>query len=255
MAHSLNIKTEAIHLRKEGNSLKEIAEKLRISKSTASLWLSEIELSAEAQQRLVKKQMLGQYKTTLIRKRKRSEDKHKRNGLAKEMLSQIKLNTNHKKLLCSLLWWCEGNKEFSRVRFTSSDYTLISNFLRLFREAFILDESKFRALIHLHTYHEDIKQKEFWNKITKIPLSQFSKSYQKSHTSKRTKDQYQGCITITYYDARIAKELESIYTMFSSFERVRSEMVSQQSPKLLFQVRVLASPQKLYNIKNTLLLI
>lgn len=216
MAHSISKKALALKLRKKGFSLMEISDKLHISKSTASVWLAKVELSSLAKKRLEKKQVIGQYKTLLIRKKLREFNKQKRERLAETILAKIQFDKNLLKLLCALLWWCEGNKEFTRIRFTSSDSTLINNFLKLFRKAFMVDESKFRALVHLHSYHIDDKQKEFWSKITKIPLSQFSKSYKKNNTAKRTKENYQGCITITYYDATIAKELESIYTMFSS---------------------------------------
>jgi orotate phosphoribosyltransferase-like protein len=48
----LEIKRKAIALRKRGYSVKEIAEKLHIAKSTSSLWVREIKLNKKAQQRL-----------------------------------------------------------------------------------------------------------------------------------------------------------------------------------------------------------
>lgn len=119
------------------------------------------------------------------------------------------------KLYCALLWWCEGNKQLSYVRFTSSDPTLIANYLLVLRKGFTIDESKLRVLIHLHAYHDEKKQKSFWDEITKIPLSQFHKSYQKTNTGIRTHNNYQGCIAVSYYDAKIAKELEAIYNAFT----------------------------------------
>ena len=119
------------------------------------------------------------------------------------------------------MWWCEGNKNSSFLRFTSSDVTLIKNYLSLLREGFTLDESKFRVLVHLHAYHNNDIQKKFWSKITRIPLSQFNKSFQKVNTGKRTRKDYPGCIALTYYDVRIAKELEALYNEFTKFRGVR----------------------------------
>lgn len=216
MAYHLTIKTKAIALRKKGFSLKEIAEKLNIAKSTASTWLSSINLSISAQKRLANKQILGQYKTVLLKRRLREKQEKALEKIAFELLKKIFLSKELAKLCCALLWWCEGNKDTSMIRFTSSDPTLIKNFLFLLRSGFNIDRSKFRALLHLHAYHNEIKQKNFWSRIAKIPLKQFHKSYHKLNTGKRIQNAYPGCIAISYYDAKIAKELKAIYNAFSN---------------------------------------
>ncbi|NQU83696.1 MAG: hypothetical protein HQ536_03210, partial [Parcubacteria group bacterium] len=71
MAYPLKIKEKAIKLRKKGYSLKEISEKLKIAKGTASIWLNDVKLSQKAQERLQKREILGQYKSHLIRRKKR----------------------------------------------------------------------------------------------------------------------------------------------------------------------------------------
>lgn len=134
---------------------------------------------------------------------------------AQELLAIVPYNPSFAKVLCSLVWWCKEDKNESYVRFTNSDETLIRNFLTLFRQGFLLDERKFRVLVHVHQHHNEKPQKQFWSRITKIPLNQFHKSFQKANTGKRQHDNYQGCIAITYYDAKIAKELEAIYNAFT----------------------------------------
>ena len=55
--HSSKLKQRAISLRKTGASLAEIALILGISKSTASLWLSTVQLTKLAAMRLSTKQL------------------------------------------------------------------------------------------------------------------------------------------------------------------------------------------------------
>lgn len=216
----IEVKTKAITLRKRGYSLNEISEKLHIAKSTASTWLSNINLSNVAKNRLEKKQILGQYKTMLIRKKLREKLNKERDKVALKLLSKIGESKELYKLCCALLWWCEGSKNSTSVRFTNSDPTLIKNFLTSIRLGFKLDESRFRAVIHIHSYHIDKKQKLFWSNITNIPLQQFWKSYRKPNTGKRRKNNYPGCISITYYNSKIARELEAIYNMYSKIRGV-----------------------------------
>lgn len=215
MSHSYLIKQKAIQLRKRGTSLKEISEKLNIAKSTASVWLQDILLSSHAQDILTNKQQLGHYKTILKRKKLREAKKQLDVKNAVKIFKSLNASSNTMKIYCALLWWCEGNKETRLVKFTNSDPTLIKNFLLTLRSGFSLDESKFRVLIHLHEYHNESTQKTFWTNVTKIPLTQFHKSYLKPHTGKRQHPNYQGCIAVTYYDAKIAKELEALYNAFT----------------------------------------
>lgn len=214
MSYPIDLKEKATQLRKKGYSIKEISKKFKIAQSTSSLWLSNIELPFQAQERLRKKKILGQYKAVLVKRKKRELD---RNKLLKEvalMLSKLKESRELYKLYCSLLYWCEGNKDGAFVRFTSSDPTLIKLFISLLRKGFKVDEAKFRGLIHLHSYHDETKQKLFWSAITEIPLYQFNRSYRKPNTGKRKQENYPGCIAISYYDSKVAKELKAIYNIF-----------------------------------------
>lgn len=210
-------KTKAIRLRQKGFSLLEISKELHIAKSTASLWVRQISLSEEAQIKLIQKQTLGQSHAVNVKRAAREEQIKLMQQNATEMMQTVPYSQTFSKIYCALLWWCEGNKNESFVRFTSSDETLIGNFLQVFRQGFLLDESKFRGLVHIHTYHDDEIQKAYWSKVTKIPLKQFHKSFQKSNTGKRKHENYQGCIAVTYYDAKIAKELEAIYNAFTVY--------------------------------------
>lgn len=88
---------------------------------------------------------------------------------------------------------------------------MIFTFISLLRKSFTVDESKFRALVQLHEYHEENKIINFWSKITKIPVSQFTKSYLKPNTSKVIRKDYKGTLRIVYYNSQIAHELKAIY--------------------------------------------
>ncbi len=220
MPYQIEIKEKAVNLRKRGYSIKEIAFKLHISASTSSEWLSGIVLSSMAQKRLARRKILGQYKSIFIRKKIREQQKVILEEEAFKLLSTIPVSHNLAKVYCSLIWWCEGAKNTTSVKFANSDPTLISNFLYLLRSGFKIDESKLRALVHIHEYHNDKTQKQFWSKVTNIPLTQFHRSYLKPNTRKRIKENYPGCLGLVYYDARVAKELEAIYNTFSKLRGV-----------------------------------
>lgn len=209
------MKEKAVKLRTKGYSLSEISGILKIYKSTASIWLSNISLSATAQKRLKKRHILGQYKSMKTARQKRKLLKESFDKIAINSLRQLRLNKELYKLLCSFLFWTEGGKSTdSYVFFTNSDPKMVATFVKLLRGSYELDERKFRAMVHVHEYHDEEEVKRFWSKIINIPFSQFSKSYRKSNTGKRIRKGYMGTIRIRYYDYKIALELRSIYNSF-----------------------------------------
>lgn len=202
------LKTKAEELRRKGYSFREISEKLKISKSTASLWLRDVELSKIAKNRIFKLGVEGRNKgNTSVRKRISKEDK--RIVLdAKKSVDNCVLLQNDLKIVCALLYWCEGGKtEKSQLTFVNSDPELIRYFISTFREAFNVEEGKFRILLHVHKYHNMEKQIEFWSKITGIPKNQFTKPFCKTNTGKRIKKDYQGCVSIRYYGRKVRQEI------------------------------------------------
>jgi hypothetical protein len=73
--------------------------------------------------------------------------------------------------------------------------------------ATVVNESKFHPCVHLHEYHSLEMQLDFWSKVTNIDKRQFIRPYIKGHTAKRKREGYQGCISIRYYDADLARRL------------------------------------------------
>lgn len=214
MYYDLEIKTQAVNLRKKGHSINEISDQLHISKSTASLWLRSTFLSPSALLRLQDRRLAGREKAKkILLNKSRNKDKTAKDQALKT-LSNVSTTKETSKLVCSLLFWAEGSKVTGKVVFTNSDSNMIRVFLKLLRLSFDLDEKKFRALIHLHEYHDESFALKYWSKITSIPLVQFNKSYLKPHTSINKKKGYMGTISIRYYDGTIARELHSIYNTF-----------------------------------------
>ncbi len=212
----IELKTKALGLRQRGFSLREISEKLNISKSTSSLWLKDTSLNEEAIKRLNNIKIDNHRKTALIWKNKKAEEKKRHETLARETINVIGRDLNHNRVYCALLYWCEGGKGNNEgLRFINSDPCLVKTFLHLLRNAFDVDEEKFHVLMHLHEYHEEAGQKKFWAGITGIPENQFYKTFLKPHSGKRIKDNYPGCVAIYYNDRLLARQIKEIYKRFS----------------------------------------
>lgn len=211
MSHPFELKERAIKYRKRGHSLEEISKRFLISKSTASAWSTGVELNDKAKLRLKKRGILGQYKSILLSKKKRARLLKNFRKIAQKDLVRAPKTARLCRLICSLLFWCEGSKSNTVVKFTNSDPAMVKCFLFTLRKGFNIDEKKLRGLVHIHSYHNEAKQIDFWSTITGIPKDQFYRSFKKPNTGKRIKKDYPGCVAVAYYDARVAKRLWAYY--------------------------------------------
>lgn len=209
-------KMRAMHLRLLGHSLNEIAERLHISKSSASIWLRDVPLEASARKTLAKKSRAAREKSAETRRAQTTARLQESALLAEKTLAAVDLDQKLSQLLCALIYWCEGEKTRNdrTLAFTNSDPSLVRTFLHLFRKGFSVEEHKFRVCLHLHDYHNERKQIRFWSHTTGIPANQFLKTYKKSHTGKRAREGYAGCASIRYYDTRIARQLQAVARAF-----------------------------------------
>ena len=210
-----SVKDQAITLRQNGHSLKDVAQITHIAKSTASLWLRNVPILTAGVSRMTARKELKRYKMSLKWQQIKVDKKSHYRDLAIPTLHDISYTKSTNKLICAILFWAEGAKTTDRIAFTNSDPTMITSFLRLLRSGFDLDEAKFSVSVHLHEYHNQAEILAFWSTTTKIPLSQFTRPYLKPDTGKNIRPGYKGCITVRYYDCKIAYELEAIYNAFA----------------------------------------
>ncbi len=209
------LKLRAIELRREGYSIKELHKLLEISKATASAWVQGIELSPEAEARLRQNYTNGQLASMKTTAEKTRQKNSVADDFAENIIRGLNMSEENVLVLCALIYQCEGNKNVkTSVTFTNSDPNLMATFINLFRRSFSLDESKFRVLMHLHAYHNEKTQKDFWSRVTKVPKEQFNKSYLKPTTGKYKKEGYQGCIQLRYRDVVIGRKMHAVAKMF-----------------------------------------
>lgn len=208
------IKIRAINLRKKGLSYREIKNALQVSKSTLSLWLRNVKINPKYQHRLKVKEFKGRAKALeTIKKRIQARDKDlKANALAS--LKNLKMNKGLAKIFCALLYWAEGAKSGTSVSFINSDPLLVKTFIKLLSRGFGVKARKLKALLHLHSYHKQTKQINFWSLVSGIPKKSIS-LYNKTNSGKSKRQGYPGCFAVRCYNVKIQKELQFYYGLFA----------------------------------------
>lgn len=212
------VKNEVIKLRKSGRSLSEISRITGISKNTAYHWVTGIELTSLQKNRLLRKEircgkrgLLKAHKITRAKKIKWERDLVSR---MKQYENIVNKKSAFAKLLCGVLYLCEGAKYPSskQMIFGSTDPMMIKTFLCLLRNNFTIDEKRIRCRI-MHRYDQDGEQlNKYWAYITRIPLSQFYKHYKDKRTkgSVTKKPNYKGICAVQYNSVDLQYELQLI---------------------------------------------
>ena len=209
-------KETACELRRLGHSLNEICKILHISKSSASLWVRNVDLTDSARRRIESKRKEARERAASTNRYKVDKKFIEAQTYGQTVLEKALMNDDALRTLCAIMYWCEGTKirRSQIMSFANSDPGLMRSFLDLLRNGFPIEESKLRLTIHVHEYHDQEAQLRFWSKLTKIPLSQCHRPYLKPHTAIRKRDGYQGCASVRYLDVDFGRRLEGIAKAF-----------------------------------------
>ncbi len=234
MRHATKTKQKVIQRRKEGASIPQLAKEFGVAKSSVSLWVRDVTLSEKDKRLLILHTREGLARSHEARTIQKAVWLSKKQDESNRIVETVFLNHERDvwKITAALLFWCEGGKGLnSGIQFMNSDPNMIATFLHALRSGFEIDETKLRALIHLHTYHDRVRQTKFWIQITGIPIERFQGPYIKPNTKKRTREGYPGCISIRYYDKRLAQTLKTLYDAVWKMTKGLGEGVSRRSPK------------------------
>jgi hypothetical protein len=206
----LKEKITAINLRKLGKSYSEIRKKIKVSKSTLSLWLRDIKLTPKQENRIyVKLRQKNAYRLAKINQQKRIE---RTKEIIERSKKEISLYLKDPLFLAGLmLYWAEGDKSErgEEVKFTNSDPAMIKLMIKWFREICKIPKEKFRIAIHIHNLLCRGDVERYWSKITNIPLSQFYKTQIKSTSLKHRKNPlYNGTCAIRIGDKDLFRRIK-----------------------------------------------
>jgi transposase-like protein len=213
-------KKKAIKLRGEGKSIKIIARRLGVAKSSVSVWVRNVVLTQKQLQTLTEN---GQ-KREVVEKRRHKRIENEENKRKEIMyLAEKEINKISKqelRIIGLCLYWGEGGKtQRSLVRVANSDPVVIKVMMRFFREICKVEEFKFRGHIHTYSHLNARKAEEYWSSVSGIPKNKFFKTYCKpSIASKGKRDKlpfgtYDICICDTKLFLQIMGQIEKLKSL------------------------------------------
>jgi DNA-binding transcriptional ArsR family regulator len=182
-------KSIALKLRFSGKSYNEITRITGVPKSTLSGWLSDVELSQQAQDRIRKRVFEGSLKGLIKRNKNQTRLAIQRMKKARrEGRQEIAKLTKKELLLVGIaLYWAEGYKRLYThkgrevthhpVALTNSDPRLIMLFLRFLREVCCVPEERIKAEVRIYEYMSEKELLKFWQEVTRLPKGNLGKVY------------------------------------------------------------------------------
>lgn len=122
------------------------------------------------------------------------------------------------KVAGAMLYWAEGYKsdKSSGVDFANSDVEMVAVFMKFMRSVYKLDESRFRILLYCYSNQDVNLLKQYWSKVTRIPLNQFSKPYVRKDFRKNGRIMKHGMVHIRYSDKKLLIDLKRILREYKS---------------------------------------
>lgn len=186
----------ARELRRHGESIREIAKKVGISRSSSSAWCRDILLTPEQTESLIQRDKDGGAKGRMIsaelsKKRKLTRiNEDKKFGFEKVG----SLSTRELFLVGVGLYWAEGSKSLRTERFVfvNSDPKMIKLMIRWLRECIGVPEEDIVCRVGINEMHREriVEVQNYWSNITGIPLSHFKNTSFKKVVNKKIYDNY-----------------------------------------------------------------
>ncbi|MBI5420803.1 MAG: hypothetical protein HZA35_00590 [Parcubacteria group bacterium] len=171
----VQLKKEAVRLRRRGLSYNVIRKNVGVSKSTLSVWLKQILLKPEQQKRLYTKQIQILSRGSKSQKERRAREVE---GILQKAILEIStpLSQDTYRLMGAALYWGEGSKG-KRFQLTNSDPAMIVFMVHWIKEVLGIPPASLKARLNIYPQQSEKAIKRFWSDLTHIPLENFGKSY------------------------------------------------------------------------------
>ncbi|MDD5318649.1 MAG: helix-turn-helix domain containing protein [Candidatus Pacebacteria bacterium] len=220
------MKLQALKLRKKGYSIKDIAVRLKVSKSSASVWCSDIMLTSAQRSFLAKKAhnagLKGRMMGAQANKNKKIENIKKYEKIGGKYIGKI--SKRERTLIAVALYWAEGSKKDGPFSCVNSDPWMIKIIYRWLREDLDVQKKDFVIRVAINLSHKvrigDVLK--FWSNLLDLPREFFKPTSFIKTTQKKVYQNHN-----TYYGTlilRVRKSTNLKYRMLGLIEGIKTNL-------------------------------
>ena len=216
----VHLKHSAVQMRRHGFSVRDIENKLGISRSTLSGWFKDVKLPKKHRDRLrkcwVNALVSARQKAVVWHNAQKTARLAQAKNEALASLSSIDIaNPYVIELALSLLYLGEGAKKALQTSLGNSDPCLLRFFISALGIVYKVPSNEIKCDLHLRADQSPTKEMQYWSHELGIPVANFSKPV----VDKRTKgsptyDRYHGVCVVRCGRVAIQRKLVYIATTF-----------------------------------------
>lgn len=215
---------EARTLRREqGQSIKEIARAVGVSRSSVSLWVRDIELTpAQIAELASRNSILNAQRNGALTRSRRARDVRLQ---AQTEGREAARRGDPVHAAACMLYWGEGSKTRNYVQLANSDPELMRFFARFLRSHFAVPDARMRVQVNMHAADlADVRASEdYWLTLLCLTRESLTKSIvnsvSKASLHKRFGLLPHGTCRLTVCDTAIVQHLYGAIQEYGGFER------------------------------------
>lgn len=206
----LEKKIQAIALRKNGLSFKQIAQQINVSLGSVSYWLRDIVLSDAARRKLDQRKILGYERQRVARL---NNSKQKLENLYVKCNEELGGVSDRDLFVAGIMLYAgEGTKNrpprSQRVEFTNADFRLVTIFIRFLMKCCNTPKEAIHLRLFLNKDMDEYATKQIWSDLSGIPLRQFSRVQFKPNLNGRYgKKAIYGTMHVEVYNKRLFQQI------------------------------------------------
>jgi transposase-like protein len=207
----------------EGESIKQIARRLGVSPSSVSLWVRDIELTAE-QHAALQERCTSYNGQTVSAQRRAARARRRREGEQEQgrILARRGIPLH---LAGCMLFWAEGARARNSVVFANSDPEMVRLFLRFLRHCYRAPDNRIAVTCNLFADHVEREREieEFWLETLQLPRTCLRRSivnvYSKHSQKKRRNKLPYGTCRLVYNDTATVQSIYGAIQEYAGFDR------------------------------------
>lgn len=212
------VREEARHLRREGLSVRDIALTLKVSRSSVSLWVRDIELTNEQKEALKARQSRWAAQNNGAQKNRKQGLERRRTFQEAGRLKAREMHPLH--LAGCMLYWAEGGKIRNRLYFANSDPNMHLLFMRFLREEMGIEDSEITINIHCHTSEPEAIRllEDYWVNLLGLSRSNLRKTYTKKGSEIKRSILEHGVCGVGIHRTEIVQHIFGAIQEYAGFE-------------------------------------
>lgn len=217
-------RSEARRLRgQEGLSVRQISHRLGVSKASVSIWVRDVELTAEQHERLRAQnprygaQNLGAATNARMARLARIAWQEEGRRMARSHGADFAAGC--------MLYWAEGTKTRNAAQLSNSDPEVLRFFVAFLRKYFRVDDSELRVTCNLFADHVDDQARieQFWLSLLGLPPECLRKStvnvYSKYSQKKRKNMLPYGTCRVSVHRTWVVQTIFGAIQEYGGFDR------------------------------------